>query len=116
MRAGAVVVHDGPWYAVAVMPAGARLDLARLRHLTRRWGLCVAEDAALPGLFPGWDATELPPPFARRYGLDLYLDRALLRERELEIRGRGADPAVRVALNEYLLAERPAVAELSVAA
>jgi hypothetical protein len=48
VRAGAVVVHDGAWYAIAVVPAGARLDLGRLRRLTRRWGLCLADEGALP--------------------------------------------------------------------
>jgi hypothetical protein len=65
---------------------------------------------------PGRRGGAAPPPFARRYGLDLYLDRALIDDGDLEIRGRRADTAIRVTLDDYLVAERPAVAPLTAAA
>ena len=111
MKVQAVVVHDGPWYAVAVIPAGTQLDVERLRHRTRRWNLREATAPELPSLFPGLGRHAEPPPFARRYGLDLYLDRGLLDAAELEV-GDGAP----MPLHHYLLEERPAVADLTTTA
>ncbi|MBI4638892.1 MAG: YbaK/EbsC family protein [Candidatus Rokubacteria bacterium] len=110
-----VIVHDGAWYAMAVLPATARLDLQNLRRITRRWGLELAREEEFASLFPDCDLGAMPP-FGRLYdGLSVYLDRSLAQADELTFEGGTHQEEVRIPMNAYIKIERPAIVPLGAA-
>jgi len=79
LLAKVVVVHDpgDDWFALAVLPASARLDLLNLREAVDRPRLRLATEAQFARLFPDCDPGAMPP-FGRMYqGLQVYLDSGL---------------------------------------
>lgn len=109
-----VVVRDGEWHAMAVLPAAASLDVPGLRQVAARPGLELAREAEFSRLFPGCDIGAMPP-FGRVYGLDVYLDRALADASEMVFEGGTHREEIRMPVSEYLRIERPMVMPLAVA-
>lgn len=109
-----VVVHDGEWHAMAVLPAAASLDVPNLRQAVARPGLELAREAEFSRLFPGCDIGAMPP-FGRIYGLDVYIDRSLADAGEMVFEGGTHREEVRMPVSEYLRIERPTVMSLAVA-
>ena len=103
-----VVVRDGVWHAMVVLPASARVDLPALRRATGRPGLELAGETQLAELFPDCDVGAMPP-FGRLYGLPVYLDSALADHPEMVFPGGSHDEEVRMPMREYLRIERPIV-------
>lgn len=100
--------EDADWFALAVLPAAARLDLARLRRATGRPGLALATEDHLARLFPDCDVGATPP-FGRPYGLEVYLDAGLADAAEMVFPGGTHREDVRIAMRDYLRVERPIV-------
>ena len=103
-----VVLRDADGYAMAVLPAASWVDLPALRRATGRPGLALATEADLSRLFPDCDIGAMPP-FGQMYGLPVYLDAALARQRELVFPGDTHHEEVRIPMPEYLRIERPIV-------
>lgn len=113
-----VVIHDPAdgWYALAVLPAAAHLDLSGLRALTGRPGLRLARETEFARLFPDCDVGAMPP-FGSLYGsLPVFLDRALAERAELVFEAGTHREEVRMPTREYLRLERPQVVSLALAA
>lgn len=109
-----VVVHEGDWYAMAVLPAAAHVSIPGLRQITRRPGLELAREAEFSRLFPDCEVGAMPP-FGRLYGLEVYLDRSLADGTEIVFEGGTHHEEVRMPLTEYLRIERPSIVPLAVA-
>jgi Ala-tRNA(Pro) deacylase len=112
--AKAVVVRDGDWFALAVLPATAQLDLARLRAVAGRPGLVLAQERDFSPLFPDAEVGAMPP-FGRLYNVPVYLDRSLAEAPELVLEAGTHQEEVRMPAREYLRVERPAIADLAAA-
>lgn len=106
-----VIVRDGDWYAMAVFPAAARLDLAQLRRGTGRYDLIVTEDAEIRGQIPDCPTATMPP-FGRVFGLPVYLDRAFAEEAAIVFESGTDREAVTMPMGEYVRVERPAIVPL----
>jgi Ala-tRNA(Pro) deacylase len=108
-----VVVRDGDWFGLAVIPAAAYVDFDQLRTLTGRPQLTLAIEQELAPLFPDCEPGAMPP-FGRLYGLSAaFLDISLVEEPELVFEGGTHREEVRMPMDEYLRVEEPAIASLA---
>jgi Ala-tRNA(Pro) deacylase len=108
-----VVVRDGDWHAMAVLPAASNLDIPRLRQATGRSGLGLAKEPEFARLFPGCDIGAMPP-FGRMYGLEVFLDRSLAEASEMVFEGGTHREEIKMPVSDYVRIERPAVVQLAV--
>jgi Ala-tRNA(Pro) deacylase len=108
-----VVVRDGGWFAMAVVPASSYLDLPELRTLAGRPGLALASEAEFAPLFPDCDIGAMPP-FGALYGMPVYLDRTLAAGPDLVFEGGTHREEVRMPTAEYLRVAQPVVAPLAI--
>jgi Ala-tRNA(Pro) deacylase len=107
-----VIVRDGAWYAMAVLPATAQLDLLELRRQTRRYALAMASEDDFAGLFPDCEIGAMPP-FGRIFGLPVYLDLAFAAGDEIVFESGTHREEVRLPMAAYIRVERPAIAPLA---
>jgi Ala-tRNA(Pro) deacylase len=107
-----VVVRDGDWFGLAVVPAAAHLDLDHLRELTGRPQLALAREKDFAPLFPDCDPGAMPP-FGQLYGMSAFLDTSLADEPELLFEGGTHREEIRMPMREYLRVEEPAIASVA---
>jgi Ala-tRNA(Pro) deacylase len=107
-----VVVRDGDWFGLAVVPAAASLDLEQLRALTGRPQLTLAREKDFAPLFPDCEPGAMPP-FGRLYGMSAFLDSVLADEPELVFEGGTHREEIRMPMEEYLRVEGPAIAAVA---
>jgi|ERR687892_1302628 Ala-tRNA(Pro) deacylase len=107
-----VVVRDGDWFGLAVVPAAAHLDLDQLRQVTGRSQLTLAREKDFAPLFPDCDPGAMPP-FGQLYGMSAFLDTSLAGEPELLFEGGTHREEVRMPMREYLRVEGPAIASVA---
>jgi Ala-tRNA(Pro) deacylase len=110
-----VIVRDGDWYAMTVLPATARLDLSQLRRRTGRYGLAVMEDDTIKGQVLDCPIGAMPP-FGRVFGLPVYLDRAFAEEAVIMFESGPDHEEVNMPMGAYVRVERPAIVPLARAA
>jgi Ala-tRNA(Pro) deacylase len=110
-----VIVRDGDWYAMTVLPASAGLDLSQLRRRTGRYGLTVAEDQEIKGQLPECPIAAMPP-FGRVFGLPVYLDRKFAEENEIVFESGPDNEETHMPMGAYVRVERPAIVPLARAA
>jgi Ala-tRNA(Pro) deacylase len=94
-----VMVRDGEWFGLAVVPAAAYVDFDELRMLTGRPDLTLAREQELASLFPDCEPGAMPP-FGRLYGLSVFLDISLVQEPEFVFEGGTHREEVRMAMDE----------------
>lgn len=94
-----VVVHHEEGYALAVVPASHRVDLAALQEkLRRRLGL--ASEKEIDALFDDCDAGAAPPVGAA-YGVPTLLDESLAGQDEIWFEGGDHRTLVRVSGKDF---------------
>jgi Ala-tRNA(Pro) deacylase len=109
-----VVVREGDWFGLAVVPATAALDIDGLRALTGRPQLTLAREKDFAPLFPDCEPGAMPP-FGQLYGMSAFLDTSLADEPELVFEGGTHREEIRMPMQEYLRVERPAIASVAAA-
>lgn len=82
MVAKTVVVKIDDGFALAVMPATARADFARLKSALGAKEVRLATELEFTGLFPDCEVGAMPP-FGNLYGVPVYVDEALARDEEI---------------------------------
>jgi Ala-tRNA(Pro) deacylase len=105
--AKAVVVEDeGGRYAVAVLPATAHVQLARLERELHRTGLRLAAEPQLGKLFPDCELGAIPP-LGEAYGLPTVVDEELAAQPDVFFEAGDHRHLVHVSQGEFnrLLAE-----------
>jgi Ala-tRNA(Pro) deacylase len=107
-----VVVRDGDWFGLAVVPAAASVDFDQLRTLTGR--LTLAREGEFASLFPDCEPGAMPP-FGRLYGLSAFLDISLVEEPELVFESGTHREEIRMPMDEYLRVEEPTIVSLAAA-
>ena len=110
-----VIVRDGDWYAMTVLPATARLDLSQLRRRTGRYGLAVMEGDTIEGQVLDCPIGAMPP-FGRVFGLPVYLDRAFAEEAAIVFESGPDHEEINMPMGAYVRVERPALVPLARAA
>lgn len=108
-----VMVRDGDWFAIAVLPATGYLDLPELRRVTGRPRLTLATEAEFARLFPDCEVGAMPP-FGHLYGgIPVFLDRTVAQQSELIFEGGTHHEEVRIPMGAYLKLETPTVLALA---
>ena len=77
-----VMLRSGPEFLMAVLPAPQRVDLDHARAATGKPGLAFATEQEFEGLFPGCEPGAMPP-FGNLYGLPVYVDQTLTRDKDI---------------------------------
>lgn len=107
-----VIVRDGDWFAMAVVPATSYLDIDQLRAVTGRPGLRLAREAEFARVFPDCDPGAMPA-FGHLYGLSVFLDTSLADGPELAFEAGTHREEIRMPMGEYLRLAKPAMASLA---
>src|SRR5579859_2521426 len=82
MMAKTVILHAKNVFAMAVLPAHRRLDLGALRDALKDPDVRLATEAEFVSLFPDSE-TGAMPPFGNLYGLPVYVDEMLAKDKEI---------------------------------
>lgn len=77
-----VIVHTGDEYGMVAFPSRFDLDLARFARMIEVRRVSFVDEKKLKEIFPDC-AVGIPPAFGNLYGLPVYLDQSLARERLL---------------------------------
>lgn len=77
-----VMLRSGAQFLMTVLPAPQLIDLDRARAATEKPDLAFATEQEFQGLFPGCEAGAMPP-FGNLYGLPVYVDQMLTRDKDI---------------------------------
>ncbi|HEY3354440.1 MAG TPA: YbaK/EbsC family protein [Polyangia bacterium] len=105
-----VAVDDG--YALAVLPAQAKLDLEALRQAADARLVRLASEAEIARLYPDCEVGA-EPPFGNLYGLPVYMSAELEQDCEITFNAGTHEDAVRVLLSDFERTVHPRVVRLS---
>lgn len=107
-----VVVLRPPYGAplMVVVPASCRLDVDEFEKVSGWPRLDLMSEAGLQGYFPDCE-TGAMPPFGNLYGLPVFVDRHLAREKEMVFQAGNHREAVRVRWADFERLVHPTVAE-----
>jgi Ala-tRNA(Pro) deacylase len=94
-----VIKVDGK-YALAVLPGPSHVDLTRFREVSGARSVALASEAEFAGLFPGCELGA-EPPFGELYGLPVWVDVSLARDRSIVFNGGTHAEAVRIAYADF---------------
>jgi Ala-tRNA(Pro) deacylase len=107
-----VLVRIDGTLAMAVVPADARVDLARLRELTDAGGVALASEAEFVGRFPECEPGAMPP-FGNLYGMALYVDEGLAEDHALCFNAGSHTDLLRMRWGDFERLANPVVADIS---
>ncbi len=77
-----VIVKVENWMAMVVLPASRRVSLEELQAVVGTKNVRIAKEHEFASLFPDCEPGAMPP-FGNLYGLDVYVDPSLMRDREI---------------------------------
>jgi Ala-tRNA(Pro) deacylase len=110
-----VVVRDGEWFGMAVVPAPAQLDIGALAQLTRRKQLRLAAESEFVHLFPDSEPGAMPP-FGGIYGVEVFLDRTLAEAGEIVVPAGNHGEEIRISGADYVRVVNPVIGAIGIAA
>jgi Ala-tRNA(Pro) deacylase len=94
-----VVKIDGA-YAMAVLPAPARIDFALLAGVAGSIKVELATEEEFAELFPDCEVGAMPP-FGNLYGLKVYVEEDLAQDERISFYGCSHDRLIRMAYKDY---------------
>ena len=97
--------------AMAVVPADARVDLARLRELTESGSAVLATEAEFSDRFPECELGAMPP-FGNLYGIPLYVDARLAADDSLCFNAGSHTDLIRMRYADFERLANPCVVDL----
>jgi len=103
-----VIVKLDDKLAMAVLPASARIDLAVLRVATGAQTVALAEEKDFLHHFPGCE-TGAMPPFGNLYGMDVFVDESLTRDKEIAFNAGSHRELIRLAYEDFARVVQPKV-------
>ena len=108
-----VIVKERDGYAMAALPACCVVDLNRLKGLIGHGPIRLASLEEILGVIPDTEPGAIPP-FGRPYGLPVFLDRELLREREIAMPAGDHHTAIRMRADDFVRLASPRVGDFAV--
>ena len=105
-----VVKIDGK-PAMAVVPASFHVDLRLLKKATGANSVELASEEEFKGLFPECE-TGAMPPFGNLYGMDIYADTGLAKDKEIAFNAGSHRELIRLAWEDFNRLAKPQVVEL----
>src|SRR5205823_13460677 len=110
-----VIVRAGREFLMAVLPAPQRVDLGQLGAAAGKPDLHLATEAEFAGLFPACEAGAMPP-FGNLYGLPVWVDQALTRDKDISFNAGTHGQTVRRAYADFARLVQPRVASFGMQA
>jgi Ala-tRNA(Pro) deacylase len=107
-----VLVRIDGELAMAVVPADARVDLARLREITDAGSAVLATEDEFGERFPECERGAMPP-FGNLYGMALYVDRQLADDDALCFNAGSHTDLIRMRYADFERLANPVVADLA---
>ncbi len=104
-----VIVRAGGEFLMAVLSAPQRVDLGQLGAAAGKLDLHLATEAEFAGLFPQCAAGAMPP-FGNLYGLPVWVEEALTRDKDISFNAGTHEQTVRMAYADFARLVRPRVA------
>jgi Ala-tRNA(Pro) deacylase len=109
-----VVVLMEDALALAVLPASFQVDLQALKKFSGCKTIALATEAQFRDKFPGCE-TGAMPPFGNLYGLAVYVDESLTRDKEIAFNAGTHNELIRMSYQDFAKLAQPAVANFAAA-
>ena len=110
MMAKTVVIRADDRFALAVLPASNRTDLAKLRAALGAQDVRLATELEFTGLFPDCEVGAMPP-FGNLYGVPVYVEASLAKDDEIVFNAGTHQETVRIKYADFERLARPRVFE-----
>ena len=98
--------------AMAVVPASVRVDLRLMKEATGAKTVEVASEQEFKGLFPECE-TGAMPPFGNLYGLDVFADESLAKDKEIAFNAGSHRELIRLAWKDFARLVKPQMVQLT---
>ncbi len=108
MVAKSVVIKIDNTFALAVLPAPARVDVSALRVSLRARELRLATEFEFTGLFTDCEVGAMPP-FGNLYGLPVYVEQSLTEDEEIVFNAGTHQDTIRMKYADFARLVRPQV-------
>jgi len=109
-----VIVKLDDTFAMAVLPASRRVDLATLQTATGAKSLRLASELEFKDLFPDCD-TGAMPPFGNLYGMQVFVEETLAGKQEIAFNAGSHTELMRLAYADFCRLVKPMVLKFSLA-
>jgi Ala-tRNA(Pro) deacylase len=114
MVAKTVVIKMEDDYAMVVVPASARVDLASLKRALGVKVVRLATEHEFMDLFPDSDVGAMPP-FGNLYGLPVYVEDSLTRDLEIVFNAGTHQDTIRMKYQDFARLVKPQVYSFALA-
>ncbi len=99
-------------YAMAVVPAHRRVDLARFREAAGARAVALATEDEMAALFRGCELGA-EPPVGGMYGIPVWVDSAITQDATIVFNAGSHAEAMRLAYEDYVKVAHPVVASFA---
>ena len=107
-----VIVKIDDKLAMAVLPASCHVDLAMLRAGTAATTICLAHESEFMDRFPGCE-TGAMPPFGNLYGMPVFVDASLAKDKEIAFNAGSHRELMRLAYDDFARLVQPTVLQFA---
>jgi len=108
-----VLVHADDSYALCVLPASFKLDMAKVAEAAKARSIRLADEQELAKVFPDVEVGA-EPPFGSLYNLLTLVDEHLASQQEMVFQAGTHRDAIRMKYADYASLVQPVVADLAV--
>jgi len=95
--------------AMAVLPASRQVDMPLLRKCAGAKSAVLATEAEFSGQFPGCELGAMPP-FGNLYGMDVFVDETLTRDRSIAFNAGNHSELIQMAYEDFAKLVHPKIA------
>jgi Ala-tRNA(Pro) deacylase len=107
-----VIVKVDDRMAMAVLPASYQVNLAALKATSGAKTVTLATEAEFRGKFPGCE-TGAMPPFGNLYGMPVFVEENLTRDKEIAFNAGTHNELIRLAYGDFARLVEPKVSRFS---
>lgn len=107
-----VIVKIDDQLAMAVLPASCHVDLAMLRAGTAATTISLAHESEFMDRFPGCE-TGAMPPFGNLYGMPVFVDVSLTKDKEIAFNAGSHRELMRLAYDDFARLVQPTVLQFA---
>ena len=108
MLAKTVIVKMDDKLAMIVLPANYQIDLKRLQEETDCKKLRLANESDFTEQFPKCEVGAMPP-FGNLYGMDVYVDKALTKDKEIAFNAGSHSELMQLSYDDFARLVKPKI-------
>jgi Ala-tRNA(Pro) deacylase len=107
-----VIVEIDAALVMAVLPSSQQIDLVLLKDVAGGNAIRLVSETEFEGCFPDC-ATGAMPPFGNLYGMAVFADESLARDKEIAFNAGSHNELIRLAYEDFETLVRPTIARFS---